>query len=144
MMIKISTSLAMFELLRYQIRTNLKNAKYIYFLFGRLDLLNRTDPRNTDNWYLNSYRYRNSDMSVVHRVTFVSRSLSFVNTFTSDESRRVPPILSGSTSRVSSNLFTVSVVKQRRFVCEIVRYYRNWSVSNLEGAEPRIWENLYI
>ena len=27
---------------------------------------------------------------------------------------------------------------------EIVRYSRNWSVSNLEGAEPQIWENLYI
>ncbi len=25
-----------------------------------------------------------------------------------------------------------------------VRYSRNWSVSNLEGAEPQIWENLYI
>jgi hypothetical protein len=22
---------------------------------------------------------------------------------------------------------------------EIVRYSRNWSVSNLEGAEPQIW-----
>jgi hypothetical protein len=27
---------------------------------------------------------------------------------------------------------------------KIVRYSRNWSVSNLEGAEPQIWENLYI
>jgi hypothetical protein len=27
---------------------------------------------------------------------------------------------------------------------ELVRYSRNWSVSNLEGSEPQIWENLYI
>jgi hypothetical protein len=27
---------------------------------------------------------------------------------------------------------------------KFVRYSRNWSVSNLEGAEPQIWENLYI
>ncbi len=26
----------------------------------------------------------------------------------------------------------------------LVRYSRNWSVSNLEGTEPQIWENLYI
>jgi hypothetical protein len=34
--------------------------------------------------------------------------------------------------------------KERRWETHvIVRYSRNWSVSNLEGAEPQIWENLY-
>ncbi len=34
--------------------------------------------------------------------------------------------------------------KNKKGEREIVRYSRNWSVSNLEGAEPQIWENLYI
>ena len=29
-----------------------------------------------------------------------------------------------------------------RLKVKIVRYSRNWSVSNLEGTEPQIWENL--
>ncbi len=40
--------------------------------------------------------------------------------------------------------FLTSVILNVSVISDIVRYSRNWSVSNLEGAEPQIWEYIYI